>query len=450
VLTPDGGLVMQGEEDFPCFITMMSPSTKAFLKECPKEDMRPGDVYICNDPYRGGTHKPDVRMLRPVFWEDEIVAFVSNSGHWPDVGGQTPGSFPVDACDSIAEGLCIPPINIAADDAVVEDVEKLILANLRLPISSRGDIRAMISSLQTGEKRLHELYARYGKETVAAVMQEYIRYSERLLRSAIRALPEGSFTWTDFEEKARGISDPDNKIWGSETIPVGWHMYSVKQAWQNGGSYYSPDFRECWLDKEETIQAIQFWADLLLDGNVMPSPSQIVGIGGAGAAAELLAAGKIGMQRMGSWVTGSLVDAGFRFNVVAEPSQTQRDTITHGAFNNISTTSENKDTAWIWLNYNTSTQGIYNYASNANFPGTRRSSNEIEPFPWVADVDFEVDWDVVPDALTYGHILPGPANEGEALKLIGDALDKVYSGDVQAADIFPEVAPKVTAVISDV
>ena len=137
-------------------------------------------------------------MLRPVFWEDEIVAFVSNSGHWPDVGGQTPGSFPVDACDSIAEGLCIPPIKIASDDAVVEDVEKLILANLRLPISSRGDIRAMISSLQTGEKRLHELYARYGKETVSAVMQEYIRYSERLLRSAIRALPEGSFTWTDY------------------------------------------------------------------------------------------------------------------------------------------------------------------------------------------------------------------------------------------------------------
>ena len=134
-----------------------------------------------------------------------------------------------------------------------------------------------------------------------------------------------SFTWTDYEEKARAISDPDNKIWGSETIPVGWHMYSVKQAWQNDGSFYSPDFRECYLDKEETIQAIQFWADMLLDGNVMPTPSQIIGIGGAGAAAELLAAGKIGMQRMGSWVTGTLVEAGFRFNVVAEPGATRHD-----------------------------------------------------------------------------------------------------------------------------
>ncbi len=94
------------------------------------------------------------------------------------------------------------------------------------------------------------------------------------------------------------------------------------------------------------------------------------------------------MQRMGSWITGTLVEAGFRFNVVPEPSQARYDTITHGAFNNIAATSEHKDEAWTWLNYNTSTQGIYNYASDANFPGTRRSSNAIEPFPWIADVRF--------------------------------------------------------------
>jgi len=259
-----------------------------------------------------------------------------------------------------------------------------------------------------------------------------------------------SFTWTDFEEKARAMSDPDNQIWGSETIPVGWHMFSVKQVWQNGGAFYDPDYLECWLDKPETIEGIQFWADMLLDGNVMPSPSQIAGIGGGGVAAELLAAGKLGMQRMGSWITGSLIDAGFRFNIVPEPSQARQDTITHGAFNAIAATSDHENEAWTWLNYNTSTQGIYNYASEANFPGTRRSSNAIEPFPWVAQVDFDVDWNVIPEALNYGHILPGPANEGEALKFIGDALEKVYSGTAQAADIFPEVAPKVTTVISDI
>ena len=259
-----------------------------------------------------------------------------------------------------------------------------------------------------------------------------------------------SFTWTNFEEMARAISDPDNQVWGSETIPVGWHMFSVKQAWQNGGSFYGDDFLSCTIDQPEAIEGIQFWADMLLDGGVMPSPSQIVGIGGAGAAAELFGAGKLGMQRMGSWITGSLVEAGFRFNVVPEPSQAQQDTITHGAFNAIATTSENKDAAWTWVNANCSTQGIYNYASEAKFPGTRRSSNEIEPSPWVADVDFDVDWDVIPQALEYGHILPGPANEGEALKFIGDGLEKIYAGDAKAADVFPEIAPKVTAVIADI
>lgn len=259
-----------------------------------------------------------------------------------------------------------------------------------------------------------------------------------------------NFTWDDFEEKARAISDPDNKIWGSETIPVGWHMFSVKQVWQNNGRYYSPDYKECWIDRPEAIEAIQYWADLLLDGNVMPSPSQIAGIGGADVAAELFVAGKLGMQRMGSWITQVCIDAGFRWNIVPEPSKVKRDTITHGAFNAIASTSEHKNEAWAWVNYNCSTQGIYNYATVGKFPGARKSTNEIEPHPWVADVDFEVDWDVIPQCLEYGHVLPGPANEGEALKLIGDALEKIYSGDATAAEIFPEIAPKVTEVISEI
>lgn len=259
-----------------------------------------------------------------------------------------------------------------------------------------------------------------------------------------------SFTWDDFEQKARAITDPDNRIWGSETIPVGWHMFSVKQVWQNNGRFYSPDYLECWIDRPEAIEAIQYWADLLLDGNVMPSPSQIAGIGGAEVAAELFTAGKLGMQRMGSWITQVCIDAGFKWNVAPEPSKVKRDTITHGAFNAIASTSEHKDQAWAWLNYDCSTQGIYNYCLVGKFPGARRTSNEIEPHPWEADVDFEVDWDVIPQCLGYGHVLPGPANEGEALKLIGDALEKIYAGDAKAADIFPEVAPKVTEVISEI
>lgn len=256
-----------------------------------------------------------------------------------------------------------------------------------------------------------------------------------------------SFTWTDFEEKARAISDADNQVWGSETIPVGWHYYSLKQVWQNGGDFYSADYKTCLIDQPAAMEAIDYWAGLLLDGNVMPSPSQIAGIGGEGAAAQLMSAGKIGMQRMGTWIIPDLVKAGIQFNIVAEPSKVRQDTITHGAFNAITTTSEHKDQAWQWVNYNTSTQGIYNYCVDAKFPGARRSTNKMEPFAWVAEVDYAVNWDLIPQALEYGHVLPGPCSEAEALKHIGDALQKIYAGEAKAADLFPEIAPKVTEIL---
>jgi multiple sugar transport system substrate-binding protein len=258
-----------------------------------------------------------------------------------------------------------------------------------------------------------------------------------------------SFTWDDYAEKARAISDPDNQIWGSETIPVGWHYYTLKQVWQNNGDFYSEDYKVATVDQPATIDAVQFWADMLLDGNVMPSPSQITGIGGAGAAAELLGAGKIGMQRMGSWITRDLMDKNIRFNIVPEPSKERRATIAHGGLNAITSGSPHKNEAWTWVSYNSSTQGIYNYASDARFPGARRSTNLIEPHPWEADVDFEVNWDIIPQSLEYGRILPGPCNEGEVLKIIGDALEQIYAGNGKAADVLPQIAPQVTSLLQD-
>ncbi len=256
-----------------------------------------------------------------------------------------------------------------------------------------------------------------------------------------------SFTWDDFEARARAISDPDNQIWGSETIPVGWHYFTLKQVWQNNGDFYSEDYTTSRIEEPAAIEAVQYWADLLLDGNVMPSPSQIVGIGGAGAAAELFGAGNLGMQRMGSWITGDLMLKEIRFNIVPEPSKERRATIGHGGLNAVTSTSPHPQEAWTWVNYNSSTQGIYNYAAAAKFPGARRSTNELEPHPWVADVDFEVNWDVIPQSLEYSYLLPGPCNEGEVLKVIGDALEQIYAGNAQAADLFPEIAPQVNALL---
>jgi len=257
-----------------------------------------------------------------------------------------------------------------------------------------------------------------------------------------------SFTWDDYIQKARKITDVANKVWGSETLPIGWTYYHWKMVRQNGGDYFTPDYKECIIDHPEAVEAIQFWADILLSGEVMPSPSQIVDVGGMGDEATLMAAGKIGMMHDGVWNANTLIDAKIKFNIVPEPSKKVRDTITHGAFNTIPVTTKDKDTAWLWLNFHCSTEGIYNYGKVGKFPGGRKSANQITPHPWVVDLPFEVDWDVIPQALEYGHVLPGPANEGEALKVIGDALQQIYAGDAKAADVFPQIAPQVTEILN--
>src|SRR5688572_8134683 len=287
---------------------------------------------------------------------------------------------------------------------------------------------------------------RYGINDVVATHVTY--YNADLFDQKEVEYPKpDSFTWKDFEEKARALSDPDNQIWGSESIPVGWHYFTLKQVWQNNGDFFAPDYKSSTIDQPETIEAVQFWADLLLDGNVMPSPSQIIGIGGAGAAAELMGAGKIGMQRMGSWITTDLVNNKIRFNIVPEPQAKRLATIAHGGLNAITSTSPNQEEAWMWINANTSTEGIYNYAAEGRFPGARRSTNKIEPHTWVADVDFDVNWDVVLESVEYAYMLPGPCSEGEVLKVIGDALEKIYAGEAKAAEIFPEIKPKVDEIL---
>jgi len=278
-------------------------------------------------------------------------------------------------------------------------------------------------------------------------------YNKDLLDEAGIPYPsKEKFTWEEFVEKCRKLSKPEEKFWGSETIPLGWHYYNLKVIWQNGGDMFSPDYKECWLDRPEAYEAIQYWADVLLAGDVMPSPTQVAGFGGELVSGQLFQAGRVAFDRMGSWLTLSLKTAGvkFKWNVVAEPSKVQRGTILHTAFNAIATTSEHKDEAWKWVNCATSTEGVYTYLRYGQFPGVRRSANEIKPYAWVIEGLEGVDWDVVPQTGEYGRVLPGPAHEGEAMKLVGDALDAIYHGRQTAKEAFTEVAPKVTEIISAV
>lgn len=290
---------------------------------------------------------------------------------------------------------------------------------------------------------------RYGIADAAA--PHVCFYNQDLLDQAGVPYPSAEkFTWEEFVEKCRKISKPEEKLWGSATIPLGWHYYNLKVVWQNGGDFFSPDYKECWLDRPEAIEAIQYWADILLEGVVMPSPTQVAGIGGEGVAGELFQTGRVAFDRMGTWLILTLKEVGakFRWNIVHEPSRVQRGTILHTAFNAISASSKYKDEAWRWVNHATSTEGVYTYLSYGKFPGARKSANQIQPYAWVVEGMESVDWDVIPQTLEYGRLLPGPKNEGEALKLIGDALDAIYHGRQTAKEAFTEIAPKVTKVIS--
>jgi multiple sugar transport system substrate-binding protein len=263
--------------------------------------------------------------------------------------------------------------------------------------------------------------------------------------------PDPKWTWDDFSATAYKLTDVAKGVWGSQSIPVGWQYYIEKFCWQNGGDFFSPDYATCTIGEQAAIDAHQIWADFQLSNKGAPAPSQIASIGGENVAGNLMAAGKAAMFRMGCWITGQLVTSKIKFNIAPEPQKVRQDTITHGAFNAIPATTKNKDVAWMWVDATTSTQGIYNYCIDpaALFPGTRKSTNLLKPAPWIAtNVDWNVNWDVIPDCQNYGHVLPGPNHEGEALKIIGDAQQAIFTGSAKAKDILPTIAPQVDNVLA--
>lgn len=165
----------------------------------PADQIRPGDMFLANDPYSGGgTHLPDITMVTPVFWEGAIQAFVASIGHHSDVGGMVPGSES-GVCRTIyQEGLRLPPVKIYSEGRLQQDVLDIVLLNTRTPRDRLGDLRAQFAANQVGIRGVEELLRRSGPGTVAAAMRELMDYSERRIRAAIAALPDGTHEYTDY------------------------------------------------------------------------------------------------------------------------------------------------------------------------------------------------------------------------------------------------------------
>jgi N-methylhydantoinase B len=168
-----------------------------------------GDMAILNDPYAGGTHLPDITLVLPVFIDghDAPFFYVAARAHHADVGGTFAGSMGP-AREIYQEGIRIPPVRIMRGGEIDREMLSLILHNVRTPAEREGDLAAQIGACQVGERRLHEVVEKYGAENIAALSEDLLAYSDRLLRAELRKLPEGTFHAEDFLDDDGVSADP--------------------------------------------------------------------------------------------------------------------------------------------------------------------------------------------------------------------------------------------------
>ncbi|MCK4645095.1 MAG: hydantoinase B/oxoprolinase family protein [Candidatus Aminicenantes bacterium] len=197
----------------PVHLGAMPLSVQAALKALHFEE---GDLAILNDPYRGGTHLPDITCISPVFVDRKLAFFVGNRAHHSDVGGMTPGSMPL-ATEIFQEGLIIPPIKLIRKGRMSSDLLELILANVRTPEERKGDLLAQIAANEKGKQRLKEIIKKYGLNKLLRYTRLIQRYSEKILRETIKHIPDGTFTFTDYLDDD-GIKDNPIKITVEITI----------------------------------------------------------------------------------------------------------------------------------------------------------------------------------------------------------------------------------------
>ena len=184
---------------------------RSMIKEIPLSEMSEGDVVIHNDPYRGGLHTPEHTVFKPIFVEDKIIAFSVCVGHFVEVGGMVPGGFPGEATEIFHEGLRVPPIKIIKEGKDVPEVWKMMLANVRTPRGNYGDMRALISAVDLGEKRLKSLIEKYGAQTFESTVQDLMDYSEKRMRAELEIFKDGKYTFIDKVEDD-GIEDKEYEI----------------------------------------------------------------------------------------------------------------------------------------------------------------------------------------------------------------------------------------------
>jgi N-methylhydantoinase B len=202
----EGNSAAQGNQDIAVHVGTLHFTCKDVMRAF-AGDMNPGDVFAINDPYAGGTHFSDVRLVRPIFADGKIIAFSQSNGHWSDVGGSVPGSFDVLAREMFREGLRITPVRLFQGGRFQADVARLIAENTRDPASIIGDIQAQAEATAVCEREILRLVGKYGTETVTTGLGAVQDYVERAMRQRLAALPDGEWETQDFIDRDPGAGE---------------------------------------------------------------------------------------------------------------------------------------------------------------------------------------------------------------------------------------------------
>ncbi len=204
-----GELIAQGELGLPVFVGTMQFGTQAVIARA--RDLRPGDVYIVNDPYLGGTHLMDVRFNKPFFYKGELYCWLSNTGHWPDTGGSVPGGFSANATEVEQEGLRLPPVKLWKQGVMDEEILSIVLSNIRIADQRIGDIKAQYAALNVGERRLTALLDKYGRGLVEDCILELKLRAAQQMRAKIADIADGTYLGEAYVD-SDGVVDQPLKI----------------------------------------------------------------------------------------------------------------------------------------------------------------------------------------------------------------------------------------------
>lgn len=194
-----GATLVQGSKGLPIFVGAMAFAVKAVIDRIAGGvPLEAGDTFIFNDPYAGGTHLNDFRLVRPLMRDGKLFAWLASVGHWLDIGGNVPGGYNPQATECFQEGVLIPPVKLFRAGRLQQDIVDILQANSRLPVSNWGDLNGQLNALDLGERRFHALLDEYGDGVVQAALDAASARAEALMRASIASLPDGLYSFEDY------------------------------------------------------------------------------------------------------------------------------------------------------------------------------------------------------------------------------------------------------------